>query len=106
MMYSDREVISIIKGKYDCCKSLRKVAKDYEGITHMDIKRIVDESRLPNSPKKRLALGATALALVPVCKHCGESHPAKQCPKNRKPRYNWRWLFGMTEEELERRLKW
>ena len=42
---------------------------------------------------------------VPVCPDCGIAHVSKRCPARRKPPINWRHLFGMSNEELERRLQ-
>ena len=45
----------------------------------------------PRSPIIRAALGLPKLALAPLCT-CGEFHPQKSCPANRKPkkRRDWR----------------
>lgn len=53
----------------------------------------------------RAKLGLPTMAPAPVCPKCGEVHTTRRCTKGRKPRLNWRWRFGMSEEELEERLK-
>ena len=52
----------------------------------------------------RTILDLPLLIPAPACRRCGEVHTTRRCTKNRRPRNNWRYLFGMTMDELERRL--
>lgn len=92
-----------------------KLQKDYARLGNLRaISRIIYGGRVtygtigraikgiePKQRKAREELGLSPMGLVPVCRDCGEPHPAKRCPKKRK----YRSLFDLPVEELARRLK-
>lgn len=52
-------------------------------ITHGTIHRLANGQQ-PQNNELRAKLGLPKLGLITLCK-CGEAHPAKSCPKDRKP---------------------
>lgn len=104
-MYNEKELWGYLVKKRLARTSLRALAKEFGApITHADIYRCLD-GKFPRSPAKRFALKLPALAPAPVCPKCGIVHVTKRCPAHRNPSPNWHYLFGMTNEELERRLQ-
>jgi hypothetical protein len=84
---NERDVITYLQQLQRQKISLRAIASQYgEPITAADISRAL-RGQFSKTPAKRLAFGLPALALIPVCRSCGQPHPAKRCTAApRKPR--------------------
>jgi len=87
--YTERKVLLDLQRKKAAGRSLRAIAKDYDGITYGDIQRAL-KGDFPKSPHKRLVLGLPALIPAPACAKCGNVHVTKRCPNGQKPPNNWR----------------
>src|SRR3990167_6339011 len=61
-------------------KSLRELARTFNGITHADIQRGL-KGQFPKKSRKRQSFGLIALELSEPCLKCGEVHTVPWCTK-------------------------
>jgi hypothetical protein len=85
-------------------KTWAEIGADY-GCSGGLIHRIVYQDYEPKEPHIRFRMGLSSMLPAPVCPRCGIVHVTKRCPVRRVPLINWRYLFGMSCEELEQRLQ-
>lgn len=94
-----------IQKAYQKRHNWQKVGDEF-GITKGMAYQIAVYGHEPKDPHIRLRLKLPALVPAPVCPKCCVVHVTKRCTAQKsKPLINWRYLFGMTGDELERRLK-